>query len=132
MKRTKLRKKSKDSIRQIQDKIWVEAKRIVDEQFGIDCYTCGKKNLKGRDKQLGHMIPKASLGAFLKYDIRLLRNQCFSCNIWKGGNGAEFYRKMLLEQGTVYMDELLRDRQKSVKASDFYPKLLVVYKNIIR
>jgi len=131
MRKSPLRKKSKDSIRQIQDKIWVEAKRIVDEQFGTDCYTCGKKNLQGRDKQLGHMIPKASLGAFLKYDIRLLRNQCFSCNIWRGGNGAEFYRRMLKEQGQMYMDKLLKDRNKTVKASDFYPKLLAEYQQLV-
>ncbi len=128
MKKTPLRRKSKSSIRKVQDDIWQEARRIVAEQFGTDCYTCGKKNLQGSDKQLGHMIPKASLGAFLKYDIRLLRYQCMVCNIYRGGNGAEFYRRMLKEEGKEYMDELLRDKNKTVKANDFYKNLLVEYK----
>lgn len=132
MKRSRLRKKSNSNFKKIEDELWKECKRIVDEQFGTNCFTCSAKNLQGRNKQLGHMIPKATLGAALKYDIRLLRNQCFRCNIHGGGMGAEFYRKMMAEQGPTYMSVLMEDRKIVVKASEFYPKLLEEYKLIKR
>jgi hypothetical protein len=133
MKRTRLKKVSKQPISVIQKLLWIECKRIVDEQFGTNCYTCPQKNLKGANKQLGHVPwPKASLGAYLKYDIRLLRNQCFSCNIHRGGMGAEAYKRMLKEEGKAYMDRLEKDRQVTVKAYDHYAKLLAEYKTITK
>lgn len=131
MKRTKLNKVSKAPISKLQRLLWVECKRIVDEQFGTDCYTCGAKRLVGANKQLGHVPwPKASLGAYLKYDLRCLRNQCFLCNIHRGGMGAEAYKRMLKEEGEIFMEQLERDRQVTVKAYDFYTKLLDEYKLI--
>lgn len=133
MKRSPLRKKSRDSISKIQRLLWVECKRIVDEQFGTDCYTCGAKKLVGANKQLGHVPwPKASLGAYLKYDIRVLRNQCFRCNIHLGGQGAVAYARMIKEEGKAYVAQLERDRQKTVKAYPFYESLLAEYKTIRR
>lgn len=70
------------------------------------------------------MWPKASLGAYLKYDMRVLRPQCFRCNIHLGGQGAIFYRKMLEEIGEEAMAQLIRDRNVSVKAMSHYTTLL--------
>ena len=131
LKRTKLNKVSQLPISKIQKLLWIECKRIVDEQFGTDCYTCPAKNLTGKNKQLGHVpYPKASLGAFLKYDLRVLRNQCFNCNINKGGCGAEAYKRMLKEEGKNFMENLEKDRQISVKSYDHYLELLAYYKSI--
>lgn len=131
MKRTALKKKSKQNVRKIQDLIWAECRRIVIEQYGyngmVDCYTCGAKNLQGSNKQLGHMWAKASLGAYLKYDIRLLRFQCMRCNIHLGGQGAIFYKRMLKEEGKKYMDKLEKDRNITVKSTDWYISLLEEY-----
>jgi hypothetical protein len=44
--------------------------------------------------------------------------------------GAEAYKRMLKEEGKEYMAQLERDRQKTVKAYDFYVKLLEEYKTI--
>jgi len=76
------------------------------------------------------MFAKASLGAFLKYDLRLLRPQCFACNIHRGGMGADYYAKMLKEIGQEAMEQLQRDRQVTVKAYDFYVELLAQYEQI--
>lgn len=126
-----MRKKSKQPISKIQRDLWVECKRIVDKVYGVNCYTCPAKNLEGRNKQLGHVPwPKSVLGANLKYDIRVLRNQCFSCNIFRGGMGAEAYKKMLREEGKPYMEKLEKDRQRTVKAYDWYIELLEYYQSI--
>ncbi len=132
MKRTSLKKVSKQPISKIQKLIWIECRRIVREQYGNNCYTCGKKNLQGSDCQLGHVPwPKASLSAYLKYDLRLLRFQCYNCNINKGGMGAEAYKRMSAEEGKMYMHNLELDRQKTVaRAYDFYVSLLSYYKTI--
>lgn len=130
MKRTKLRKQSKDSISKIQRQLWELCKKIIRKKYGNVCYTCGARGLSASNWHIGHMMPKASLGAYLKYDLRVLRPQCYNCNINLGGHGAEFYRKMMIEIGSTNMDELMRDRQKIVKAYDHYQKLLVEYQII--
>ena len=132
MKKTPLRKQSKQKISTLQRKLWDECKRIIREQYGNVCYTCGATGLVGSNWHTGHLYPKASLGAFLKYDLRLLRPQCYNCNINLGGNGAEFYKKMLRIEGKPYMTALENDKRISVMAYDHYVKLLEEYKTITR
>ena len=129
LKRTKLKKISKQSISKIQRLLWQECRRIAEKMYKKDCYTCPAKNLIGSNCQLGHVpYPKSTLGANLKYDMRVLRWQCFACNIHRGGAGAEAYKRMLKEEGQAYMELLEQERQKTVKAYDFYLELLNTYK----
>lgn len=134
MKRTKLRKISKSTEKQIKDKIWQECRRIALVRFcnkdgTIDCYTCNAKDIQGSNRQLGHMWAKASLSALLKFDLRILRWQCMKCNIHYGGQGAIFYAKMLQEIGKDKMKELedIKNKSAPVKASDHYAKVLIEY-----
>jgi hypothetical protein len=128
VKRTALRKKGGQPISLIQRKLWDECKRIIRENYGNTCYTCGAKGLAGSNWHTGHLYPKASLGAYLKYDLRVLRPQCYHCNINLGGNGAIYYRKMESEFGREYMDNLEKDKLVLVKAYDHYLLLLEEYK----
>ena len=128
--KTGLKKKSKQSISLIQRKLWEHCKRIIREKYGNRCFTCGVAGLTGSNWHTGHLFPKASLGAFLKYDLRVLRPQCYNCNINRGGAGADFYLKMWEENGSEYMNQLLADRKVTVKAIDHYKELLEKYENI--
>lgn len=130
MKKSPLRKKSKSDIKKVQDKLWEECRRIASIRYEPTCYTCGAKNLSGSNRQLGHMISKAALGAYLKYDLRLLRWQCSKCNIWNGGMGAIFIENMRRIEGDDYVDTILRDRNITVKAQEHYEHLLEEYKQI--
>ncbi len=130
MRRTKLRKLGKQKISTIQRKLWLECKRIIRNRYGNTCYTCSKKDLVGSNWQTGHMWAKASLGAYLKYDLRVLRPQCGICNLFHGGRGADFYKKMLWEIGYEKMAELENDRNKITNAYDHYIKLLEEYKKL--
>lgn len=130
MKRTPLRKKGKQKISVIQRQLWELCKSIIRRKYGNVCYTCGAKGLNGANWHTGHLFPKAALGAYMKYDLRVLRPQCYHCNINLGGNGAIYYRKMLEEFGQAYMDQLERDKQISVKAMDHYLKLIEEYREI--
>lgn len=127
MRRTRLRKKSKQSISLIQRKIWQHCKRIIRKRYGNVCYTCNRSDLTGSNWHTGHVLAKASLGAYLKYDLRVLRPQCYNCNINWGGMGAIFIETMRKVEGNEYVDKILRDRSITVKAYDHYIKLLEEY-----
>ena len=131
LKRSKLKKKSKAKISTIQNKIWELCKQIIRKKYGNSCYTCYQNGLSGANWQTGHMWSKASLGAYLKYDLRVLRPQCYNCNINRGGMGADFYSKMLKEIGQEEMEKLQKDRQVTVNAYDHYLKLIEEYSKLI-
>lgn len=125
-----MKKKLKQSISQLQKKLWEECKRIIRIRYGNKCYTCGHTGLTGSNWHTGHMLAKGSISAFLKYDLRILRPQCYSCNINFGGMGAIFIERMRSIEGNDYVDQILKDRQVTVKAYDHYEKLLEEYKRI--
>lgn len=125
-----MKSKSKQLISVIQRKIWDECKRIIRARYKHTCYTCGRSGLEGSNLHTGHMLAKASVGAFLKYDLRLLRPQCYNCNINLGGMGAVFIENMRRIEGDDYVDSILFDRNITVKAYDFYTELLEKYKEI--
>lgn len=114
----------------MQKVLWEECKRITRARYSNVCYTCGKTGLEGSNWHTGHVIPKAALGAFTKYDLRFLRPQCYHCNINLGGNGAVFIEKLRKVEGNAYVDEMLADRNKIVNAYDHYTELLALFKII--
>lgn len=126
-----LKRVSKQPISKIQKLLWEQCKRIIRTRYPNTCYTCGRTGLEGSNWHTGHLWAKASLGANLKYDLRVLRPQCYFCNVNCGGRGAEYYAKMMRELGQEYMDNLERERQITVKAYDHYKKLLEEYKKIV-
>jgi len=127
-----MKAQSKQKISVIQRKLWDECKRIIRKRYKNTCYTCGKSGLEGSNWHTGHMLAKASLGAYLKYDLRLLRPQCYNCNINLGGMGAVFIENMRAKEGDEYVDQILKDRQVTVKAYDHYLALLEKYATIKR
>lgn len=131
MKRSKLRKQGKQPISKIQRTIWELCKEIIRKTYSPTCYTCGRTGLSGSNLHTGHMWAKASLGAYLKYDLRVLRPQCYHCNINLGGSGADFYKRMLEEIGPEEMKKLEDDRQKTVRAYDHYLSLVPKYQEIL-
>ena len=131
LKRSKLKKKSKAKISTIQNKLWEIIKQIIRKKYPNTCYTCSQQELSGSNWQTGHLWPKASLGAYLKYDLRVLRPQCYNCNINLGGRGADYYARMLNEIGPEAMEKLQKDRQVTVNAYDHYVKLIEEYSKLL-
>jgi hypothetical protein len=132
MKRTKLKKKSKSNTRKIQDELWQECRRVQGLRYPAPntCFTCGKP-VEGANRHLGHFIPNSVGGALLRYNLDNLRFQCYYCNINLGGNGSEFYRKLVEEKGQQFVDDLFKLKQQTTNANDHYIKLLEEYKQII-
>jgi hypothetical protein len=127
---SKLNKVGKQPISKIQRMLWEECKRIIRTRYKNVCYTCGRTGLEGSNWHTGHMFAKASLSAYLKYDLRLLRPQCYFCNVNCGGQGAHFIENMRRIEGDEYVNQILKDRQITIKAYDHYVELLNRYKLI--
>lgn len=126
--RKALRKKSKEPISKIQRRIWELCKQIIRKKHGNICYTCDATGLVGSNWHTSHFIPKAACGALLKYDLRNLRPSCYHCNINLGGNGAEFYRRLVRDVGQEEVDKIYQDKNKLVKADyKFYEDILNRY-----
>lgn len=125
-----MKRKKKSTQKKVEEELWRLCREITFKKYGNTCYTCHSTNLTGSNLQLGHFIPRSTCGALLRYDLRNLRPQCMRCNIHGGGQGAEFYRQMVVEVGQEAVDIIFRDKQKSVKASDHYTKLLQQYREI--
>lgn len=131
MRRSPLRKKSKQRISVLQRKLWEFCKQIIRKKYGNICYICNRGPLEGSNWHTAHLIPKAACGASLKYDLRNLRPSCYNCNINLGGNGAEFLRKMIIREGQEYVDGIYADRNKVLKAYTHYEMLLQKYQIIL-
>lgn len=122
----------KRSIKLIQKELWELCKKIIKKKYGNTCYTCGQENLVGVNWHTGHCFPKKSVDAFLKYDLRNLRPQCFYCNMRLGGNGARFIKNMERIEGDEYVRQILADLifMKVKKPYDFYVSQIDNYRNI--
>ena len=122
------------SIKTLKKKLWQLCHKIAEKLYpNSKCYTCDAL-ISGQNKQLGHLIPSSICGAFLRYDVkRNLRWQCARCNLWGGGNGAEFYKRMVKEVGQKAVDKLFADKNIIVKADKFfYLSLIKEYEEILK
>lgn len=130
MKITKLEQRTLASL---EKELWGLCKKITRKVYR-DCFTCSQKNLQGMNCQTGHYFPKGALSAALKYDLRVLRLQCFQCNINHGGMGGVFRENMAAEIGKKaeqkLYNECISSKGKPIKARDHYIKLIADYQII--
>jgi len=120
---------AKPTPKNLKIKLWELCKQHARARDGSKCFTCQKSDLSGSNQHTGHFIPSASGGATLRYHPNNLRVQCYNCNINLGGNGAEFYRKMVASLGKKQTEKLFVLKQKTIKAdSIFYSKMIELYK----
>lgn len=126
-----MQRKSKSVTRKIQDELWENCRRISKLRYPAPhkCFTCDAE-IEKSNCQLGHFIPNSVGGALLRYNLDNLRLQCYRCNINLGGNGSEFYRRLLHEKGQKHIDDLFILKNQTTKAIDHYIKLLEEYKKI--
>ena len=118
MKKTPLKRKSRTVEAKLRDRLWELAKLIIRKRYGNTCYTCGRTKLEGSNWHTGHFIPDAVGGAFLRYNLQNLRPQCYNCNINLGGNGGEFYRRLVEEEGQLYVDNLFQLKNTMIIKAD--------------
>lgn len=111
----KKKRKTSTPIAKLKKELWELCKQIIRKQYGNTCYTCEAPNLAGANWHTGHFIPSSVCGAFLRYDLRNLRPQCYRCNINLAGNGSSFYRALVRLEGQGYVDILFADKLRITK-----------------
>ena len=60
----------------------------------------------------------------LRYNLDNLRLQCYYENINLGGNGSEFYRRMVLENGQEFVDNLFKLKYATAKKKKKKKKII--------
>ena len=126
-------KKKHRSMKAIEKELWHLCRIITFKRYGTDCFTCPQKNLQGANLQCGHAYPKGALGASMKYDLRILRPQCFICNIHHGGMGAVFWNTLAVttKNSRALFDECRSSKGRPVKARDHYTHLIDTYTKLL-
>lgn len=121
------------TMKSIEKELWELCRQLCYKRDNIDgridCYTCRAWDIQGSNRQLGHCRPKGACHAWGKYHLDNLRWQCMRCNVHMGGMGSEFRRRLIEENGEVYVTDFERqDSQTIVNARDHYLMLIEQYK----
>lgn len=129
------KKAKKKTPAQLKKILWELCKKLTRQRYGnrdgtFTCYTCGRTILEASRAHTGHFIPSSTCGAFLRYDLRNLRIQCYACNINGGGQGALFYKQLVEDNGQEYVDTLFRDKNKIVNSTDHVVRLIAEYEKM--
>ena len=118
--------------RKLKDALWELCRKFAKQKYvwsdgTFKCFTCDKP-IEKSNCQLGHFIPSSVGGAILRYHPNNLRLQCYYDNINLGGNGSEFYKRLLAQEGQGFIDNLFRLKNRSIKADIiFYKKMIDLY-----
>ncbi len=130
MKRTKLRKQSKDKIAVLKRKLWKVFSAFIKRRDKGICFTCGRK-CEGRGYHCGHYIPRSICGIGLYFDEKNNHGQCYNCNINLGGYGAMYHKKMIEKYGEKEVAELWRRKNEDIQkwSVEDYQRLIKKYEN---
>jgi hypothetical protein len=94
----------------LKTKLWNLVKEEVRKKYPWDkCYICKKPIEKKKKSHTGHLFKIGSLPLQLKYDPRLLRPCCVTCNLFLDGNEARYMVEVLREVGLEKLMEIVHD-----------------------
>lgn len=137
IKSPKVNKPKLPTIKYLHGKVWKECKRIIRSKYIHTCISCGEENLKGKNLQTGHLFRKKFLPFQMKLDLRLLRPQCITCNLYKKGNEAWYATNLIRQEGANYLLNIAEDidfykgeELDIPQKREFLVKLLTKYKKL--
>lgn len=93
--------------------IYIRRRYAVNEI--AECYTCGKKE-HWKKQHAGHFASRRHYSTrWNEYNVQV---QCPSCNIWQQGMQFEFGKRLCLQYGDNFADELMNESKKIRKFDD--------------
>jgi NinG protein len=110
-----LKRAKKTPEAKLKAELWQLCKQIIRLKYGNTCYTCAAHPLVGSNWHTGHFVASSICGAYLRYDLRNLRPQCYRCNVSLVGNGAVFYRNMAEREGSPYVEGIFADKERDTR-----------------
>lgn len=105
MKRSRLRRKSKNPRRRLFDRAWKAFRDYIIKRDKNICFTCGRKG-----NQAGHFIHGKDKPTYFMEDN--VHCQCARCNYFLDGNRDTYLRNIQKKYGIKKGDELLRQKHK--------------------
>jgi hypothetical protein len=133
MKRSGIRKTAKaKTMGWWKKEFWTVFSLFIRTRDNFQCFTCDNR-ADGKGMHAGHFIPRASGGLSLYFHEQNVHAQCYRCNMNLGGNGAEYYKRMVTKYGQELVDELFYLRDNGFKKFSIpeYQELIEVYKKKI-
>lgn len=118
--KAQLKKEENARKKKLEERLWILCRGIIRNIYPNECYTCPQINLQGSNWHTGHMWAKKWLKMHMKYDLRVLRPQCYRCNMELGGMGAVFFERMQKELSPKAMDDLMEDRDAQVEVDELW------------
>jgi len=80
-----------------------------------ECYTCGVKN-DYKKQQAGHFASRRHYST--RWDEYNVQVQCYSCNICQQGMQFEFGKRLCLQYGNNFAEDLMIKSKQIVKFAD--------------
>lgn len=123
-------RRKKSDLQKLKAQLWTLCRERTRARYGNTCYTCGKTGLEGGNWQTGHFVSSSICSTELRYDLRNLRPQCYSCNINKSGNWLAYEQKLVRDHGQEYVDQLKRDNEATkglMYREDWYEAKIAEY-----
>ncbi len=126
------RAKIASEVKKAKKRLWELCRQVTATRYKDICFTCDKP-IAGSNRQLGHFIPNSVGGAILRYHLDNLRWQCYYDNINLGGNGSEFYPRLVKEIGQERVDNLFILKKKFIKADlPYYLAKIAEYEALLK
>jgi len=105
-------------------RVWKAFSDYIRERDNWTCFTCGKY-ATGAAMHAGHFVSRVRSATM--FDERNVHAQCYSCNIHKKGNGAEYAARIIERYGQDVFDELIRKSRETHKFT--YQELEDIYQS---
>lgn len=110
-----MKKPKLPSEKTLKTKLWGLVKEEVRKNYPWDkCYICKKVIEEKKKSHTGHLFKIGSLPLQLKYDLRVLRPCCVTCNLFLDGNESRYMIEMLREVGVDNVMKLVHDIENTV------------------
>lgn len=124
-------RKKKTPEAKLKERLWELCRQITAKRYLDVCFTCDKP-ISGANRQLGHFIPRSVGGTLLRYNLDNLRWQCYYDNINLGGNGSEFYRRLVKEIGLGKTEQLFSLKNQTEKANKaWFEEKILEYQQVL-
>lgn len=109
------RKVKKDSLSTLKKKVWALFSKYIRLRYAdwdgiVQCYTCPKKK-HWKQMQAGHGFGGRSNS--ILFEEKIVRPQCYGCNIMMKGNYDIFHAKLEKEYGFGILQEFIEIKRQT-------------------
>lgn len=132
------KRRKKTPLKKLKLRLWELCKEITRKKYQREnrtwvCYTCDRIIDEPAKAHTGHGIASAVGGVLLRYHLDNLRIQDYFCNVNLGGNGGEYYRRLVQEIGQEKVDSLYQLKHQTIKADElWYEEKIREYEDILK